>query len=301
MATLADALPVPALPRIKLGRVLLLVPAGCLIGAFLAIPLGYLLPYGFLVNRGLRTGYAEGFTLANYAIVLGDSFYLMVLLRTVLMGLAVTLSSLAIGWPLAYFLSRVGARWKTLLTLAVVAPLLISIPVRNYGWMVILGDNGVINATLRAVGLIDEPIQMMFTHFSVVVGLTHVLMPFIVLSVLASLDRIGPDMSEAAETLGAGRLAVIRHVLLPLTMPGIAAGATLVFCVAVSAYVTPALMGPSGARYAPVIVYQQFISAFNWPRGTAVATVLLAITAVALVLFLTVLNRRHAHLMRAGD
>jgi putative spermidine/putrescine transport system permease protein len=304
MTALADAgrpAAAPRRPPLRIGRLLLLAPAGCLLGVFLAGPMAYLLPYGLLVNRGMRTSFAGGFTLANYTIVLGDGFYLAILARTVAMGLAVTVCSIATGWPLAYFLSRVGPRWKSLLILGVVAPLLISIPVRNYGWIVILGDNGVLNGILRWLGLIGEPIQLMFTHAAVVIGLTHVLMPFVVLSVLAALDRIGPDLSEAAETLGAGRLAVIRHVLLPLTLPGIAAGATLVFCVAVSAYVTPALMGPSGARYAPVIVYQQFISAFNWPRGTAIASVLLVITALAVTAFLALLNRRHAHLMRAGD
>jgi len=285
---------------VRIGRILLMVPAGVLLGIFLAGPLGYLLPFGFLVNHGMRTSFAGGFTLRNYTIVLADGFYLTILLRTVLMALAVTVCSLVIGWPLAYFLSRVGPRWKSLLTLAVVAPLMISIPVRNYGWIVILGDNGLFNAALRSLGLIDVPLQLMFTDLSVVIGLTHVLMPFVVLAVLASLDGIGPTLSEAAETLGAGRIAVIRHVLLPLTMPGIAAGATLVFCVAVSAYVTPALMGPSGARYAPVLVYQQFLSAFNWPRGTAIATVLLVITGIAVTVFLALLNRRHAHLMRLG-
>ena len=302
MTALAAAYVAPAAPRrLRLGRVLLLVPAGGLLGVFLVGPLALLLPYGFLPNRGMRTSFADGFTLTNYSLVLGDGFYLTLIGRTVLMGLAVTLCSVLIGWPLAYFLSRVGPRWKSLLTLAVVAPLLVSIPVRNYGWMVILGDNGLLNATLRALGLIAEPVQLMYTHTAVVIGLTHVLMPFVVLSVLASLDRIGPTVSEAAETLGAGRTAVVRHILLPLTMPGVAAGATLVFCIAVSAYVTPALMGPSGAKYAPIVVYQQFISAFNWPRGAAIATVLLVITALALMLFLQVLNRRHAHLMRAGD
>jgi putative spermidine/putrescine transport system permease protein len=302
MAAVVEAVTLqPRARPIRLGPVLLLVPAGLLLGVFLAGPLGYLLPYGFLPNRGMRTAFGDGLTLAHYGLVLGDGFYLAILLRTVSMALAVTVCSLLIGWPLAYFLALVAPRWKGLLTLGVVAPLLISIPVRNYGWMVILGDNGLLNSGLRALGVISEPIQLMYTHASVVIGLTHVLVPFVVLSVLASLDRIGPTYAEAAETLGAGRPAVIRHVLLPLTLPGIAAGATLVFCVAVSAYVTPALMGPSGARYAPIIVYQQFISAFNWPRGTAVATVLLIITALAVTLFLTLLNRRHAHLMRAGD
>jgi putative spermidine/putrescine transport system permease protein len=275
-------------------QVLLLAPAGLLLGVLLAGPLAMLLPYGFLPNRGMRTSFDNGLTLANYAIVLGDSFYLAVLARTLAMSVCVTVASVLVGWPLAYFLWNTGPRWKSLASLAVVAPLLVSIPVRNYGWMVILGDHGLINAALMGAGLLREPIPMMYTDAAVVIGLTNVLMPFVVLSVLASLDQMSPNLSEAAETLGASRMEVIRCVLLPLTLPGIVTGATLVFCIAISAYVTPALMGPSGARYAPVVVYQQFISAFNWPRGTAVATVLLLVTLAALALFLGRANRRPA-------
>jgi putative spermidine/putrescine transport system permease protein len=211
----------------------------------------------------------------------------------------ITLAAVLVGWPLAYFLWRAPPRFKTLLTVVVVAPLLISIPVRNYGWMVILGDSGLFNKILLWLGVIRQPLRIMFTDLAVVVGLTHVLMPFVVLSVLATLERIPADLAEAAQSLGANRFTAIRLVVVPLSMPGILAGATLVFCVAISSYVTPALMGPSGAKYSATLVFQQFVAIFDWPRGSAIATILLVITALALVLILGSANRRYRHLMRS--
>lgn len=274
-----------------LAHALLILPAGLVIGTLLLGPLAWLLPLGFASGGGLGTGPGVGLTLANYQLVLSDEFYLFVFLRTAGTALAVTVLSVLIGWPLAYFLWRVGVRFRSVLTLIVVAPLLVSIPVRNYGWMIILGDHGLFNVALLRLGIISSPLELMYTQTAVVVALTHVLMPFVTLSVLASLDRVPPSLPEAAETLGASHWATVRHVLWPQTLPGVVAGASLVFCIAVSAYVTPALMGPSGAKYAAILIYQQFVSAFNWPRGTSIAMVLFAVTTAVLVVFLRRVRR----------
>jgi putative spermidine/putrescine transport system permease protein len=283
----------------RAARLALLAPAVLVIAVCLAGPLTLLLSYSFAPGGSTRANFSEGLTLENYAGVLGDTFYLGIILKTLWLSVIVTLAAILAGWPLAYFLWKAPERFKTLCTLGVVAPLLISIPVRNYGWMVILGDTGLINKTLLAVGLIARPLRMMFTDFAVVVGLTHVLMPFVVLSVLATLERIPGHLTEAARSLGAGRLTAIRLIVLPLSMPGLLAGATLVFCVAISSYVTPALMGPSGAKYSATLVYQQFVSVFDWPRGAAIAAVLLVITAAALILVVGSANRRYRHLLRS--
>ena len=280
-------------------RLALLAPAVLVIAVCLAGPLTLLLSYSFAPGGSTRANFSEGLTLENYIGVLGDTFYLGIILKTLWLSVIVTLAAILVGWPLAYFLWKAPERFKTLCTLGVVAPLLISIPVRNYGWMVILGDTGLINKALLAAGLIARPLRMMFTDFAVVIGLTHVLMPFVVLSVLATLERIPGHLTEAARSLGAGRLTAIRLIVLPLSMPGLLAGATLVFCVAISSYVTPALMGPSGAKYSATLVYQQFVSVFDWPRGAAIAAVLLVITAAALILVVGGANRRYRHLLRS--
>lgn len=281
-------------------RLALLAPALLLLAMMLAGPLGYLLSFSIAKGASTKADFSSGLTAANYIGVLGDGFYLGIMGGTVLISLVVTAVSILIGWPLAYFLWRAPERFKTLLTVAVVAPLLVSIPVRNYGWLIVLGDSGLVNQLLIAAGLIVRPARLMYTHFAVVVGLSHVLMPFVVLAVLAALERVPANLTEAAETLGASRLRAVLHVVLPLSLPGVLAGATLVFCVAVSSYVTPALMGPSGANYSATLVYQQFLSAFNWPRGAALSGVLLAITAGALLLVLGWANRRWRRLLGGG-
>jgi putative spermidine/putrescine transport system permease protein len=285
--------------RVVSNRLILLVPAIVVLTILLITPVCILLSYSFAPGGSTRADFSEGLTLENYEAILGDFFYLSVILKTIWISVLVTAASLLIGWPLAYFLWRSSPRFKSLLTVAVVAPLLVSIPVRNYGWMVVLGDTGVANSALRWAGIIQRPLQLMFTEFAVIIGLTHVLMPFVVLSVLAALERVTPNLGEAAETLGANRVRAIWHIILPLSMPGILGGALLVFCVAVSAYVTPALMGPSGAKYAATLIYQQFISAFDWPRGSAVAAVLLSVTVLALVTALTGINRYYRHVLRS--
>jgi putative spermidine/putrescine transport system permease protein len=280
-------------------RLALLAPAVLVIGLCLAGPLGLLLSYSFAPGGSTQADFSDGLTVENYVSILGDVFYLAIILKTLWLSVIITLAAVLVGWPLAYFLWRAPPRFKTLLTVVVVAPLLISIPVRNYGWMVILGDSGLFNKILLWLGVIRQPLRIMFTDLAVVVGLTHVLMPFVVLSVLATLERIPADLAEAAQSLGASRLTAIRLVVVPLSMPGILAGATLVFCVAISSYVTPALMGPSGAKYSATLVFQQFVAIFDWPRGAAIATILLVITALALVLILGSANRRYRHLMRS--
>lgn len=283
----------------KTTRLALLAPAVLVIAVCLAGPVTLLLSYSFAPGGSTRADFSDGPTLENYISILGDAFYLGIILKTFWLSVVVTVCSIAVGWPLAYFLWKVPPRFKALCTLGVVAPLLISIPVRNYGWMVLLGDTGLINKALLAIGLIRQPLRLMFTDAAVVIGLTHVLMPFVVLSVLATLERIPDHLTEAARSLGAGRFTAIRLIVIPLSMPGLLAGATLVFCVAVSSYVTPALMGPSGAKYSATLVYQQFISVFDWPRGAAIAAILLAITALALILVVGGVNRRYRHLLRS--
>jgi putative spermidine/putrescine transport system permease protein len=285
-------------PFTSLQRTALLGPFALVTLVLLFGPIGLLASYSLAPGGSTRADFSDGLTLENYTEVLGDWFYLGIIGNTVWLSAIITFVSILIGWPLAYFIWRIPRKWKSLATIAVLAPLLISIPVRNYGWMVILGDTGLVNMTLMRLGLIASPLPLMFTNFATVVGLAHVLMPFVVLSVLASLERIAPHLVEAAQTLGASRLRAIWTVVAPLSMPGVLAGGLLVFCVAVSAYVTPALMGPSGAKYSSTLVYQQFVSTFDWPRGAAIAMVLLMITAGVLVALLALLNRLYGHVLR---
>ena len=174
----------------------------------------------------------------------------------------------------------------------VLAPLLISVVVRTYGWMVILGDKGVFNTALISLSIIRHPLEIMFTRTAVVIGLVHVLLPFMALSILSSLERIDPAVPEAARTLGAGPLALHWHVIAPMAIPGFATGVTIVFSFAISAYVTPMLMGRGATDMITTLIYQQFMTVYNWHFGSTLTTVLLAVTLMVLSAALYVFSLR---------
>jgi putative spermidine/putrescine transport system permease protein len=262
------------------GAILLLLPAGLLVAALLVAPLIYLLSFSLYHSVPGRMALQAGATFSNYGLILTDSYYLGVTMRTLGLSVGATTICMLLGFPMAYFLWRAPVRWKGPLTLLVVAPLLISIVVRSYGWMVILGDSGLLNNALRAVGLIDGPLEIMFTSTAVMIGLIHVQFPFMVLSILAGLERVDFDLVEAAGTLGARRGRAIVEVVLPLAVPGIVGGVTLVFSLCMTAFVTPTLMGGSGSRVLTTLIYNQFIVVFNWPLGAALAALLLVLCIV---------------------
>ena len=275
-----------------LPRLALLVPPAILVGILLVVPVAYLLQLSLFKAVPGRMALEPGLTLFNYTKILFDSFYLGILANTFLLSVLITSLALVLGFPLSYFLWLVPRRWKAIMTLLVVAPMLIGIVVKAYGWIILLGDAGVINDVLRAVGLIDEPIPIMFTDGAIVIGLTHIQMPFMVLSILAALERIDVVMLEASQTLGANRMQTVHRVVVPLALPGIVAGCTLVFTLNMTAFATPALLGGSGTPVMTLLIFQQFSQIFNWPFGAAVAVVLLVVTFGVLFLFLRFVGRR---------
>ena len=224
----------------------LLLPAVVVVVILLAVPLLYLLGYGFLDTQ-YGQDQIEGVTLAHYRKVLGDPFFLRIFAKTLLLSALTTAVVSVFGYALAHFIWR-QRRWRALFVSLAVSPLLVSIVVSSYGWMVILGNNGIINRLLLTLGATDSPVKLIYTDAAIVVGLVHITLPFMILSILAALERIDEFLPEAASTLGANPIQVLRHVILPLALPGFAAGTTVVFCLSMSAYVTPAVLGGSGAE-----------------------------------------------------
>jgi putative spermidine/putrescine transport system permease protein len=270
----------------------LVLPAIIAVVALLVLPVGYLLLLSF---NPPTTGEIEAtwqLTLANYTRLLSDFFYLFIILRSVLVAAITSLIAAAAGYPLALSLWRAPRLYRSYLVVLVLAPLLISVVVRTYGWMVILGDKGVLNVALSSLGIIREPLEIMFTRTAVVIGLVHVLLPFMALSILSSLERIDPAVPEAARTLGAGPLATHWHVIAPMAAPGFAAGVTIVFSFAISAYVTPMLMGRGATDMITTVIYQQFMTVYNWHFGSALTTILLAVTLIVLSAALYVFSLR---------
>ena len=255
-------------------RALPLVPVMGFYAMFLLAPLAALLVLSLRPFGGSDIA-GPGFTLANYAAVLGDPFYLTLLGGTILLGLAVTLATLVLGYPLAMSITRAGPRLRALLLVVALSPMLVNLVVRSYAWMVLLGEKGVLNAWLAAMG---APLLHAGNMLGVGIGLVHVTLPLMVLSLVGIMARIDPALLEAAESLGAGAWRILARVHVHLALPGIATGALLVFCTAISAFVTPRLLGGNRAATISTVIYDKFTFSMNWPLGAALVFVLLALT-----------------------
>lgn len=276
----------------RLAPLLMSTPALVVFGLFFAAPLaltGVLSLYGF-ITAGT---FDPTPTVANYQDVVTDSYYHEVFLRTYLIALATTVLSVVIGTPEAYVIHRMQPRWRGLLLLVVIGPLLVSAVIRTFGWMVILGNSGLLNRALVSSGLIGRPIGMMFTSGAVVLGLVHVLMPFLVLSVWASLARLDPALERAAVSLGASRLTVFLRVVLPNVVPGVLSGSLIVFCMAASSFATPLMLGGKRIPVVSGAIYTEFLSTLNWPLGAALAFVLLGINLLGILGYNRFMERRY--------
>lgn len=270
--------------RLSVGPVWQILPGLILLGVF------FVLPYLSIATMSLHeasTGavYGDGWTLSHYTNALTDSYILGILGRTVLIGLIVTSLALFLGYPVAYHLAYSRSRWNSLLYIFVLSPLLVGLVVRTFAWMIILSNNGVANQTLMGLGLVDFPLQLMNNSLGVTIALTHVFLPFVILPLLGNLQAIGPDLAAASRSLGASQLRTFWRVTLPLSLPGIQAGAVLVFVLSMSAYVTPAMLGGTRGRTMSVLVVQYLVDNFRWPAGAALALIMAATMCIAVVLF----------------
>ena len=272
-------------------RLLLVLPAIVIVVTFLVFPVGHLLLMSFNPAVQGEIAPTARFTLQNYARLMLDPFYLAILMRSIVIAATTTIVAAGTGYVLALSLWRASKGIKSYLAVLVLAPLLISVVVRTFGWIVILGDRGVLNSALTELGIIEQPLQIMFTRVGIVIGLIHVFLPFMALSILSSLERIDPAVPEAARTLGAGSWAVHWHIIIPLATPGFAAGTTIIFSLAISAYVTPMLMGSGSTDTITTLVYQQFMVVYNWHFGAALTAALLAVTSLILTLIIFVFGR----------
>lgn len=277
----------------------LLAPATLAALVLLVAPVLLLLRYS--LNRFDPTALmTEAATLENYAKFFTDPFYREVLGRTVYVGVVSTLVCLLLGFLPAYFIARTAsARMKSLLIVAVILPLLMGNAVRVAGWMVLLGDRGVVNAAALWLGVRAEPYRLLYTDVAVLIGTISVQLPFMIITLQSVIEAIAPSLEEAAQGLGAGHLRVFSRVLLPLAMPGVVVGTVLCFIMGMNAYATPVLIGgPTFHMMAPK-VYEQITKANNWPFGAAMAIVLM-LTTLLLTLASSWLMARHTKDSSAG-
>ena len=272
---------------------LLSAPGLVLFAALLGTPLLLTLILSFYLFD-FTTGIHPGFTLSNYAEILGDSYFHLIFGRTFGIALLVTLICVLIGAPEAYILSRMGNPWKALFLIVILGPLLISVIVRTLGWALLIGGRGMISQSLQALGLIDEPFSLMFTTTGMVVALVHVLVPFMVISVWASLQRIDPQVEDAALSLGASKPTVLRRVVLPQIMPGILSGSLIVFALTASAFATPAIIGGRRLKVVATTAYDEYLNTLNWPLGAAIAILLLVANVAVIMSYNRFIEKRYA-------
>ncbi len=252
---------------------LLFAPITSLYLLFLIGPISFFLALSVLKYHP-NDLYQPILTLENYRRLLFDSFYLAIIARTLKIAAIVTLVSLALGYPLAYFLARTRTAWRGVLMFLVIAPLMSGVIVRTYGWIVLLGSEGLVNSTLKAAGLISTPIQLLNTQFGLVIALVHILVPYMVFPIFSSLASLDRNVERAASTLGARPWRVFLEVTLPLSRAGIVMGSALVFTLTAGAVVTPALLGPRDARVLGQMIYELVSSVLNWPLASAAASLL---------------------------
>jgi len=260
----------------------LLTPALALYAFTFFIPLLILLVLSFAKFEASIT--TLGFYSDNYVKFFTDGVTIPVFWNTVLLSLYITAACLLLGYPVAAYMRRSGPRMQLLLLFVIVSPLLTSIIVRNVAWVLILGRSGIINQTLIDWGLIAKPLPLMYNGFGVVLAVVHVYLSFMVLPVFASLQSINAAVEEGAASLGASPLRVFFHVTLPLSLPGVAAGCTLVFILSMGIYLTPVIMGGNFVVTLPMVITDVVRNQYNWPTASAMALMLLLAIGAMIVL-----------------
>lgn len=264
--------------------------------ALVLLTVAFVVPVAMLVPTSVRpyvplVGITSGFTARHYVKLLTDSYYLEIIGRTLALGLTVTCSTLIIGYPLAFFLARTSSRWRNWLTILVVFPLMLNLVVRTFGWIALLAQNGLVNQALQALGLVESPVKLIFNFAGLLIGLTHIFLPFMVLVLIGAIQNIPRDVEDAARVLGASWGSAFIRVTLPLSAPGILSGSILVFVLTISALVTPRLLGGPTYQVMSTLIYDEFLSRLNWPAGSA-QSLLLTVMVLALVYLSGRLARR---------
>ncbi|MGQ4274076.1 ABC transporter permease [Terrihabitans sp. B22-R8] len=281
----------------RLTPYLLNLPALAVVGTLIIVPLLMTLILS-LHSFGMYSGISKDISLANYAEIVSDPYFHEIFLRTLRISALVTLFAALIGAPEAYILHRMRGPWRSLFLLALLGPLLISVVARTLGWALLLGSTGFVNQVLMSLGIISSPLGFMYTETGVVIALVHVLMPFMIVAVWAALQRLDPQVENAAASLGGSPFTVVRRVVLPQIMPGILSGSIIVFALAASAFATPAIIGGRRLKVAATLAYDEFLSTLNWPLGAAIAVLLLLANIIIIVGCNRLVERRYAQVFQ---
>jgi putative spermidine/putrescine transport system permease protein len=266
----------------RLEPALLLAPGAAGLAAAFLLPIAQVLVFAFFRDGRLSP---EAIDLSAWGRLVADDYYLRVGLRTLKLGALVTAFSLLLGYPLALIIDAVSPRLRALLLLALVLPLMTSVVVRTFGWLVILGRGGPLARALRDVGLVPANFQLAYTETGTVIAMVQVLLPYMVLILVGVLAQIDRHLVEAAHSMGADRWRALRHVVLPLSLPGILAGSVIVFAVTISSFITPVLIGGLKLPVLATGVFQSAVAYNDWPLAAVQATALFLVVSVLLLPF----------------
>lgn len=294
MATVTDTMPRAQATTRKRSFpfliIALLLPMAIINFIAFVLPVARLAMISFIESRsgGVLT---NNYTLENYVGFFTDSFSIELISNSLILGFGVTCITLCSAYPIALFLHRVSPKWRNMLFVITVSPLLVSSVVRTYGWMVILGDQGVVNGILMSSGIIHSPLRLTNNTLGVFIGMVEVLIPYMALSLIAGFGRLENVYEEAAASLGANSWTRFRRVILPLTAPGIALGCLLCFVLSISSFITPKLLGGGRVFLLATEIYDQAVIQLEWPTAAAISVIVLIIFGIALAVYSRVVKR----------
>lgn len=264
----------------------LVVPGVLFFLVFFVAPVGSLFALAFNKSVAGVITFSPTLTLDNFTRIFTREIYSDAILRSIWISAVVSIVTLFLGYPLAFLIAKTEHPGRnTVLMILVLSSMQLDLVIRMYGLMVLLGDNGLINGFLIWLGVIHQPLPLMYNAFGVIVGLVQISLPFMVLSLIGIIKSIHPSLEEAARSLGASRAQAFRSIVLPLSMPGILAGSILVFALAISSYVVPALMGGWKVMVLPIHIYQQIAETGRWQFGSSIAVVLFVTSLVAVAIY----------------
>ena len=271
---------------------LLVLPGFFWLGLFMVLPCGIIFAMAFF-ERGVYGGVDYGAVTAENFRRAFDPLYLSIFLDSARIALSATALSILIAYPAAYAISRARPALQPALLVLVLLPFWSNYLIRTYAWMVLLNREGLINGFLDWLGAIDQPLPMLYNEFAVILGLVYNYCPFVVLAIYAALQRLDPSYAEASRDLGAGTATTFLRITLPLTLPGVAAGAVFVFVLSIGNFVTPDLLGGGRLQMVGNLIYDQFLTARDWPFGATLSLILIAVMTA--LLFLLALGSNRAH------
>lgn len=253
-------------------------------GTLYAVPIGNLVGLSFTSSEIANIGGGEGITLSGYAVLLADDFVREVFFRTIRISAITTIAAAIVGYPISVYILRVSGWKQTAMFILLLLPLMTSVTVTTYGWLILLGHGGAVNNLLLAIGIIDTPLRIIKTEAAIVVGLVYTLSAFMIISIAASLQSIDHNHVRAARSLGASPAKAFWKIVFPQSLPGLRTGCLLVFSLSMSSYATPIILGGQTNKFASFLVYQQAISLINWPKAAGLAVLLLVTTTGCLAL-----------------